>query len=306
VKWLYVLIGGVLTTAMAIRPLGSVRLLRRIALVAVLLSITYLFIQLSRAGLPSFTKGSWTDFWGSTDYLIAVAVSWVPLAADYTRHSRSERAAFGGAMVGYTVSQIACYALGLLAFATVVHLDSADPQHDMFAALIAVPVGWLAFGALIARELDSSFADVYSTVVSLQNLGPKVDRRIFALIVGAVTTGLALVLSIGDYQNFLLLLGSVFVPMFAVFAVRFFVGDGWRTWDTSATAPARWLLLVPWLLGFVVYQLLNPGYVGWWATWWIDLRADLHLTVQPWMSASVLSFLVAGLATLALRRRVPA
>jgi purine-cytosine permease-like protein len=292
----------VLTTVMAIWPLGAVRMLRRFALVAVLAAMTYLFVQLGRNPVASLTAGSWSGFWTSADVVIAVAVSWIPLAADYSRHSRTQRAAFGGALVGYSVTQVACYALGLLAFATVVPVtdDSAALQHSLFAAFIAVPVGWLAFGVLIARELDESFANVYSTVMSVQNLRPLADRRVLAVVVGAVTTGFALVLDIGDYQNFLYLLGSTFVPMFAVFVVRYFVRRGARSWDTSQVAPSRWSMLVPWVLGFVAYQLVNPGSVGWWVRMWARAQSWLHFTPQAWMSASVVSFVVAFVVALAI------
>ena len=53
-------------------------------------------------------------------------------------------------------------------------------------------------------------------------------------------------------------------------------------------------MVVPWVLGFVAYQLINPGYVSWWANWWSDVRP---FDVQSWMSASLLSFAVAALAT---------
>src|SRR5262249_57944646 len=102
-------------------------------------AMTYLYVQLFRQPLPSFTHGTFTGFWAGVDLVIAVSVSWIPLAADYSRHSRSTGSAFAGSYVGYSVSQIACYGLGLLAFSTVA---SADPsQHGMFAALIAVPAG---------------------------------------------------------------------------------------------------------------------------------------------------------------------
>jgi nucleobase:cation symporter-1, NCS1 family len=301
-RWAYVLAAGALTTVMAIWPLGSVRMLRRFALIAVLASMVYLFVRLSLNPVASLTHGSWSGFWVSADLVIAVAVSWIPLAADYSRHSRSQRAAFGGALIGYSVTQIACYALGLLALATVVTAteDSNALQHNLFAAFIAVPVGWLAFGILIARELDESFANVYSTVMSVQNLRPLADRRVLAFVVGAVTTGFALVLNIGDYQNFLYLLGSTFVPMFAVFVVRYFVGGGHRSWDTSTTAASRWWMLVPWLLGFAAYQLVNPGYIGWWVSAWAHVQHWLHFTPQSWMSASVVSFVVAFVAALPL------
>ncbi len=74
------------------------------------------------------------------------------------------------------------------------------------------------------RELDQSFADVYSTAVSMQNLRPLWDRRVLAGVITALTTAGALWLNIADYENFLTLLGSVFVPMSAVLIVDYFAG----------------------------------------------------------------------------------
>jgi nucleobase:cation symporter-1, NCS1 family len=299
VTWPYIVIAGVLTTVMAVRPLGAVRLLRRYALIAVVIAITYLIVQLLREPLPSFTHGNWNGFWAGTDLVIAVSVSWIPLAADYSRHARSERSAFAGSFVGYSLTQIVCYGLGLLALSTVA---AADPsQQGMFGAFIAVPLGWLAFGILVLRELDESFANVYSTAISTQNLLPRVDRRILAVIIGALATGLALAIDIASYQNFLLLVGSIFVPMFAVFVVRYFVYRGWKTWDTSQTAPSRFGLLVPWALGFAAYQLVNPGAIAWWAARWSTVRDWLHFTPPTWLSASLFSFAVAFLVALLFR-----
>jgi NCS1 family nucleobase:cation symporter-1 len=300
-RWPYIIVGGVLTTVMAIWPLGSVRMLRRYALVAVLLAMTYLFIQLLREPLPSLTHGGWNGFWIGVDSVIAVSVSWIPLAADYARHARTERSAFTGSFAGYGVTQIACYALGLLAFATVAHSDPS--QHGMFGAFIAVPVGWLAFGVLVLRELDESFANVYSTVVSTQNLAPLADRRVLAVVIGAIATLGALVFDIASYANFLYLIGSVFIPMFAVFVVRYFLLRDDRAWDTSERAPARWPLLLPWLIGFVAYQMVNPGYIGRWASLWSRIDGWAHFTAPSWMSASILSFVVAAALTLALSVR---
>lgn len=304
-RWPYVLVAGGLTAAMTIRPLGAVRILRRYALGAVVVTTTYLFVELLRHRHASFTHGSWSGFWAAADVAVAVAVSWAPLAADYTRHALSSKSAFGSAVLGYSATQIAGYFLGLLALATVVRADDANLQHDMFAAFIAVPVGWLAFGVLVVRELDESFADGYSAVVSLQNVWPRLDRRVFTAVVCGLATLGALWLNITSYVNFLYLLASVLVPLVAVFLVDYFGTHRLRGWDVSASSPARPLMVVPWLVGFVVYQLLNPGYIGWWQRMWHHVDGWLHLTVQSWMSASVFSFLVAALvsAPLVWRRR---
>src|SRR3954449_1779110 len=307
-RWPYVVVAGAVTTLMAIRPLGVVRILRRYALVLVTVSTVYLYVELLRNPMPSLTHGSWAGFWPGADYAIAAAVSFAPLASDYSRHAKSSRSAFGATMVGYTVAQSASYILGLLAIATVVSASDAASTQAMFGAFIAVPVGWLAFGVLVARELDQSFADSYSTVVSVQNVFPRFDRRILAVVVGSVATVLALALQIDDYSNFLALLGSVFVPLTACLLVDYFVGRR-RHWDVTEQAPSRPLMVLPWVAGIVVYQLVNPGYVGWWVDRWASVQSWLHFTPQTWMSASVLSFAVAALLTLPItltrRRRLP-
>jgi putative hydroxymethylpyrimidine transporter CytX len=296
-RWPYVVIAGLVTAVMTVRPLGAVRILRRYALGAVVVVTTYLFVQLLRHPMPSLTHGSWSGFWAGADVAIAVAVSWAPLASDYTRHSRSARSAFGGAFVGYTITQVAGYALGLVALATVVRVGDSNLQRDMFGAFIAVPVGWLAFGVLVLRELDESFADGYSAVVSLQNVWPRIDRRIFTVAVCGLATLGALALNINNYINFLLLLASVLVPLTAVFLVDYFGTFRHRDWDVSAVAPSRPLMIAPWLLGFVVYQLIDPSAGGWWARGWDRADGWLHLTVASWMSASLLSFAVAAVVT---------
>ncbi len=289
----YVLIAGVLTALLTIRPLGAIRVLRRYAATAVVIVLAYLLVQLLRQPLPPFAHGTWSGFWAATDTVVGAAISFAPLAADYTRHSRSGRATFIGALAGYGITQVLCYAIGLLALVTV-----AKEPSRIFGAFIALPLGSVAFAILAARELDQSFADVYSTAVSVQNLRPLWDRRILAGAIAALATAGALWLDIADYENFLTLLGSVFVPLSAVLIVDYFLISR-DNWDLSASSGSRWLMLVPWAAGFVMYQLINPGYVSWWVSMWAAIGSWIGFTAQSWMSASILSFVVAAAVTLA-------
>ena len=292
-RWAFVLIAGVITALLTLYPLGSIRVLRRYAAVVVAAVLVYLLVQLARHPLPPLTHGSWSGFWPATDTVVAVAISFAPMAADYLRHSRSARSAFAGVMIGYSVTQVLCYVIGLLALVTV----ARDPS-DIYGAFIALPLGTVAFAILAARELDQSFADIYSTAVSTQNLRPRWDRRVLAGLIAGLATAGALLLNIADYENFLTLLGSVFVPMFAVLAVDFYLLSRGR-WDVSATARSRWLMLLPWGAGFITYQLINPGYLSWWVSAWTWVRQQIGFTPASWMSASIGSFLVAALLTLA-------
>ena len=288
----YVLIAGVITGVLAVHPLGFIRTLRRYVTAAVVVVLAYLFIQLILHPLPAFGHGTWSGYWVATDTVVGAAISWAPLAADYTRHSRTGRDAVTGAMVGYSITQILCYVIGLLALLTV-----ARNPANIYGAFIALPFGTIGFAILAARELDQSFADVYSTAVSTQNLRPLWDRRVLAVIITAATTAGALWLNISDYENFLILLGSVFVPMSAVLIVDFFILSAGR-WDLSGGARSRWLMLLPWAAGFAAYQLINPGYISWWVSAWAWISRHIGFTAASWMSASILSFLVAAVATL--------
>jgi len=293
-RWAYILLAGVATALLTIRPLGAIRILRRYVTAAVVIVLAYLFIQLLRHPLPPFTHGTWgAGFWVAMDTVVAAAISFAPLAADYTRHSRSQAAAFNGAFFGYGVTQTLCYVIGLLALVTVAHGNA----NDIYGAFIALPLGAIGFGILALRELDQSFANVYSTAASTQNLRPLWDRRVLAIAISAATTAGALFLNISDYENFLILLGSVFVPMSAVLIVDFFILAKGH-WDLSPHAPTRWLMLLPWTAGFVTYQLINPGYISWWVSAWTNVAQAIGFTPQVWMSASICSFAVAAVATL--------
>jgi putative hydroxymethylpyrimidine transporter CytX len=302
-KWLYVLIAGAITTAMTIRPLGAVRVLRRYVTIAVAIAMIYLFVQILRHPLPNLTHGSWRGFWAGSDAALAVAVSWIPVASDYSRHSRTPGAAFGAATVGYSVTQVMCYVIGLLAL--------AGTSGDTFQPFLAVPLGAVFFAILVVREVDQSFTNVYSTGVSVQNLFPRADRRVLTIGIGALTTVLALVLDINSYVNFLTLIGSVFVPMFGVLAADYFVAGRSKHWDVSVRARSRWGMLAAWLVGLAVYQLINPGDVGAWSTLWSHIATWLHFSSESWMSASLFSFLAAGIVAYAAdlisrRRAAPA
>src|SRR5207244_11967000 len=129
-----------------------------------------------------------------------------------------------------------------------------------------------------------------------------------ALVIGTLATAASLALNINDYYNFLVLIGSVFTPLLGVLVVDWFVISRGR-WDLGESVRTRSGTLTAWLLGFITYQLINPGYIGWWSRAWVNVDTWLHFTPTNWMSASIISFAVAAVATvpaaLLRRRRVP-
>jgi ABC-type Fe3+ transport system permease subunit len=83
-----------------------------------------------------------------------------------------------------------------------------------------------------------------------------------------------------------------------VFVVDYFLLRRASNWNVSDTAPSRWIMVLPWALGFVIYQMINPGSISWWTNWWQRFDGWLHFTPPDWMNASFSSFLLAALVTL--------
>ena len=295
-RWPFVLAAGALATAMALRPLGVVRVLARYAVWLALAAVAYLFVQVLAEPLPPVATGVATSFWTATDVVIALPISWFPLVADYTRHVRGGRAAFAGASLGYGLATVTMFTLGAVAL-----VAYGRAGLDVIDALLAVPLGLLAVLVLLVVEVDEAFANVYSTAVSAQNLLARLDRRVLAVLVGTAATLLALVLDVAAYEPFLFLIGAVFVPLVGVFVLVYFVLPR-GAWDVSDTAPARPLLLLPWAAGFVAYQLTLPTYFtgpgAGWTAWWAARQDDLGIDPANGWSASLVSLAVAAVLTL--------
>ena len=289
-RWPFVILAGAAATVMAVRPLGSVRLLRKIMIWLVLAASVYLFVQVLLQPRQSIPQESVLGFWPAVDLAVAGVVSFAPLAADYSRHSQTRKAAFWGASLGYGLAAIAYYALGVYA---VLNLGGSD----VITALVTLPAGAVAIAILLVDEVDEAFANVYSTTMSVHNLLPQVDRRIVALLIGATATLLAGLLDFGQYQSFLFLIGSVFVPLYAVAAVDFFLVSRQR-WDLSSTSRFRAAPVIAWACGFAAYQLVYPGTVPGWADLWASVGAGIGFVPPGWLGSSVAAIAVGGLVML--------
>jgi purine-cytosine permease-like protein len=156
----------------------------------------------------------------------------------------------------------------------------------------------VALLALTVDESDEAFANVYSTAVSLQNLLPQVPQRLLIAGSAALATAGALIIDLRNYQTFLFLLGSFFVPLFGVLLADWLLAGRHYAREAIFGAPAlRAELVLAWVVGFCLYQWLSP--VG--PSWWTSLVGHTDPHSLPWGGASMPSFLAAFGLTAAAR-----
>jgi NCS1 family nucleobase:cation symporter-1 len=276
-KWLWTLLFGVLSWALGILgPIGFVRrYLRKFASWALLFAMAYLtYWAISKSHLHAFWaapgKGGFPTFGQAVDLVIGSVVSWTPLAADYTRFSRTRRGAALGAGFGYLIPTIWCIGLGIL---IVLARGVSDAQALPAAVATAGGIAFVALAAITVDESEKAFADIYSTAVSLQNFLPRMSQKVLITLVSALATGLALALNLGNYQDFLYLLGSFFVPLFGVLVADWLTERGHYT-PAHVFNDTEWRVgaVTAWLVGFGLYQWLSP--VG--PAWWTRVVAHTH------------------------------
>jgi putative hydroxymethylpyrimidine transporter CytX len=290
-QWLWTLVFGAFALVLALLgPIGFVhRFVRRIAVWAVPPALIYLtWWALDGADLGALWEASGEgglSIWQGADIVVAITVSFVPYAADYTRFSRDRRGAFLGTGIGYFVPDAWLLALGAI---LVLSRDLSDPGALPAAVVAGGFAATLALGALLVTETDEAFANVYSAAVSLQNLVPRAPQPLLIVLVTLAAVGGALVIDFASYQSFLLLLGSVFVPLFAVLLADWLTaGLHYTESDVFEAPPWRPALVAAWLAGFALYQWLFP--TG--PAWWTDAVANLD--PPAWgIGATVPAFLV--------------
>jgi nucleobase:cation symporter-1, NCS1 family len=217
-------------------------------------------------------------FWLAVDLVIAMPVSWLPLVADYSRFGKDASGAFIGTASGYAIGNVWFYLLGAL---LVLAAGSGTDVLDIGTSIAAAAGGAVVLLALLVGESDNAMANVYSSAITVQNARPGWSQR--ALIVSVGAAGLAIATAIGSdaalaLESFLLLIGSVFVPLFAVFLADWGIRARGRFGPVAladgASPGIRWRAVAPWAVGFLVFQWCAPTtLVGWWST---GLERVLH------------------------------
>lgn len=262
--------------------------------------------------------GGFPPFWGAVDLVIAMPVSWIPLVADYNRFARRGSSSAGGTYAGYLLANLWFYSLGAL---LILGAGAPAPSVTGIAdGIVALAGGSVVLVALLVGETDEAFADIYSAAVSAQNLVPRLNQRVGVVAVTAIGVAVAAWLvglpdeGVLTYEFFLLLIGSIFVPLFGVFLADYEVVRRRRRYRAEALfdhrGPYRYAAgfnpaaMAAWALGFATYHWIAPTSLGGWASAvetffseWLGLPFPLFDGAVP---ASVVAFAAAFAAYLAI------
>ncbi|WP_282367671.1 putative hydroxymethylpyrimidine transporter CytX [Pseudomonas sp. PS02290] len=276
---LWTIVFGALATLLAVSgPLAFVRqILRKWGIWLLLAACAWLTFNL-------FSKADLTALWARAgdgsmpfavgfDIAIAMPLSWLPLIADYSRFGKRAAGVFGGTALGFFIGNFWLMSLGVaytLAFA---------PSGEANALLLALAGAGMGIPLLLILldESENAFADIHSAAVS-SGLLLKAKVEHLALAIGVVCTLIACFAPLAQYQNFLLMIASVFAPLFGVVLVDHFILR--RRRQGTVTKGLSWTALLAWIGGICTYHLLA------------NLYPDIGATLPALIVAGVLQLIL--------------
>jgi len=262
----WVLVAGMATTLWALVGHRYWKWLHRVAVTALLALccvMTYAVLHSYGVGrLLTLSSDGSMPFMLGLDLVIAMPISWLPLVCDYSRYGKGTGSAFWGTWAGYFVVSSWMYLIGLgAALAT----RSATPDSMVLQLMVDLGLVLPAIIIVLFSTFTTTFLDIYSTAVSALNIWPHIGERRGSLACGVLGTVLALLFPATAYEGFLLLVGSVFCPLFGVVLADYFVLRKQRYFESGPPSPdAYWYLkgfnpwaFVAWAAGFGLYHLLQ-------------------------------------------------
>ena len=169
-------------------------------------------------------------------------LSWLPVAGDYTREATNPKAGTALATLAYGIGSCWMFVIGLgcALFAG---------SDDVATVLAQAGLGVVGILVVVFSTVTTTFLDAQSAGVSANAISEKLDARICGMAAAIIGTLLAIFAPVGNFEEFLYLIGSVFAPMATIVVVDYFVLH-----RDNTDSPIDWRNAALWLAGFILYR----------------------------------------------------
>jgi cytosine permease len=259
--WWVVGLGLVSTAVVALGP-RAVGLADRVAvplLLAVGGVITWAVIQAPPNLLALSSQAAPSNPWfRGFDIVAGYQVSWILMFADFSRYTRSEKAAGMAVFLGLLLTSLWMMPLGVAAARVA---GSADPG----AMMAAIGLGWAGAALMVLATVTTNFVNIYMSGLAWKSLFPTFGDQASIWSIGLIGTAAGLFYGawLDRYAELMMVLGGVLVPVGGVLVAHYRLG---RTPVNvpdlyDAAGPYRGVLVrgvAAWALGALAYYLAAP------------------------------------------------
>lgn len=211
---------GILATAVAAGGPRAVGLADRIAVP--LMALTGLALTVRCLGLPAAVLAAPGDggmsWLRGLDVVIGYQVSWILMFADYSRYTASPSRGAAAVFLGLGLTSLWFMPLGAVA-------ARATGTSDPGPMVAGVGLGVAGAALLGLGTLTTNFVNIYLSSLAFKSLVPRASDRVSVWSIGLLGAALSAVSQgvLGRFADFMLLLGSLLVPVGGLFLAHFFL-----------------------------------------------------------------------------------
>ncbi|MDR3172096.1 MAG: permease [Treponema sp.] len=225
-------------------PIGE----RLHVIVVVLLSLLCVVLFMEAAGgSASAVLSEGMSMTLAVELSITMPVSWLPLVGDYACDADGKWCAAGMPFAGYFIGSVVMYVLGLFIGIT--------RGSDIFTFIAASPFRIIACAVVLLSTLTTAFLDLYSALISSRQFITPKNKSLPLIIAGGFTVAVSALFPPEGYEafltEFLMVIGTVFVPVYAVLFMDFLT----KAPKAQRAFPAGKLIIAA--AGMAAYQLLT-------------------------------------------------
>jgi purine-cytosine permease-like protein len=148
----------------------------------------------------------------------------------------------------------------------------------LVSTLLLAQGGLLALGLILIDELDNAYGDVYSASLNSHSLFSRWSIKQWGLLIAVGCTLLAIVLPMHSLEPFLLMLSSVFVPLYGVILGRLGAGA-----TASVQVSVKWDAALIWVAGIAMFHAA----ANWAPQFGAALPSLLFSLVLAWLTRPV-------------------
>ncbi|MCL2578409.1 MAG: cytosine permease [Oscillospiraceae bacterium] len=302
---IYTIITQVLVVVIALYAIKGIALYEKVTMVVLVLIFgAVIFTAVTSfgvGGIFGFVAGTYPLYEALStmevfDLVVVTALTWTPLAADYNRYCKTQRASVLGTGLGYTLGSTLSKGIGALVIVMILLTGTEvplDADGGIHTSEVFSMVGFGIAGAIaiFMSVIAANVMCVYSSTISFLNIFPRASFRKSAIgigvicVVGAVFSGI-----LGVFLDWIFLLGALFMPLFAIIIADFYVIQKQNYQIDAILSPEthkEYSYSNGWNLKAIVVYLFSAGL----SYYWIINPIPIGFTIPAFVIAFVLYIL---------------
>lgn len=158
------------------------------------------------------------------DIVVATAFSWMSSVCDFNRYCKTAKSGMIGTYSGYILAALIAMGMGAIVSGFSI-INGMEQTYDPTVLLAQYGFGFVAAIVVFFSVLSTNVMALYSATMSFMNVVPKFGFWKPTFVLGLISVAGALLKEtlMTNFFDFILLIATMFIPVFAIILVDFFL-----------------------------------------------------------------------------------